>query len=346
MKKSLRTLMATLALSPFLVQCASQDDMHTLNYQLMTVNKKVEDMKLTTVDQMQRKQAVTSEQLDQLQQELLALGSKIDEVVHRNQLLSEENRELKNVMNAAVEQQSKENNQRFASLTELINKQQTVLTMQQDQIQVMQKARVDEARKRAQAAADRARAAREKKKSVSSRGTVTQLRATAKKRLITTSAPQSAPAAKKVKVGTTSVPTKAAKPAAQKAEAESTDRSDPLSLGRKALEQGRHQEAYEQFSQVLKGPAKNDDQATARFMMGETRFKQKQYDQAILEYQELISRHGGSSMAATALMRQAQSFEALSDNDTAKIIHKKILNSYPNSPEAAEIKARQEAAKQ
>ena len=81
-------------------------------------------------------------------------------------------------------------------------------------------------------------------------------------------------------------------------------------------------------------------------MMGETRFKQKQYDQAILEYQELISRHGGSSMAATALMRQAQSFEALSDNDTAKIIHKKILNSYPNSPEAAEIKARQEAAKQ
>ena len=75
-------------------------------------------------------------------------------------------------------------------------------------------------------------------------------------------------------------------------------------------------------------------------MMGECLFKQGQFDQAIIQYQQIISQHPGNPQAAKALLKQGESFEQLSDRDTAKIIYKKITTSYSSTPEAAIAKER------
>ena len=339
MKTPTFTLLTTLALSPFLVQCASRDDMQTLNYQLMTVNQKVEDMKVTTVDQMQRKQAVSFEQLDQMQQEVLALAAKTDEVIHRNQALASENSELKTALSASLEKQEMENKKRFTILSDLLEKQQSVITAQQTQIQAIQTNRLDDARERAQNANQRAQAAREQKQSVSAASTasgkVIQIKAELHKQMsgVTPSTEPSAPVAPKV------IPVAAEKKTTEAAKATLPAVQDHnlLNQGRSAQKAGHFQDAYDMYNQALKDARAPSDQAMARFLMGETRFQQKEYDQAILEYQEVISKFSNQELTPTALLRQAEAFEALSDNDTAKIIYKKILGSYPNSPEALEL---------
>ncbi len=81
----------------------------------------------------------------------------------------------------------------------------------------------------------------------------------------------------------------------------------------------------------------------SRYMMGECLYKQSQYDQAIIQYQQIISNYPGKPEAAKALYRQGESFEQLSDNETAKIIYTKLTKSYSSSPEAASAKKRIEA---
>ena len=96
---------------------------------------------------------------------------------------------------------------------------------------------------------------------------------------------------------------------------------------------------YEQYATSNKG----DKAVTARFMMGECLYFQKEYDQAILQYQKIISNTPSHPRAASALLKQGMSFENLSDNETAKIIYKKITSSYSNSPEA--VTARERSSK-
>jgi len=62
---------------PFLSNCASQQDVQNLNYHVRSINKKLNDMKINTVDQMQQRQATSSGQLDQLQTELESLCAQV-----------------------------------------------------------------------------------------------------------------------------------------------------------------------------------------------------------------------------------------------------------------------------
>ncbi|NNK93434.1 MAG: hypothetical protein HKP41_03690, partial [Desulfobacterales bacterium] len=57
MKKTIVTLLVVLAVSPFLVQCASQDELNKIHYQLRMLNKKVNDLEAGTIDNLQKRQA-------------------------------------------------------------------------------------------------------------------------------------------------------------------------------------------------------------------------------------------------------------------------------------------------
>lgn len=49
-----------------LCQCASQNEVRDLNYQVRAVNQKVEEIRGTEVDQMQKRQASSSSRLEQM----------------------------------------------------------------------------------------------------------------------------------------------------------------------------------------------------------------------------------------------------------------------------------------
>ena len=74
--------------------------------------------------------------------------------------------------------------------------------------------------------------------------------------------------------------------------------------------------------------------------MGESLYNQGEYDLAILDYQKVISNHSSSSLAPKALLKQGMAFEKLTDNETAKIIYRKLVSDYKSSQEASQAQSR------
>jgi len=148
MKKSIRNILLLLVICPFLVQCASQDEVNRLNYQLRVVNKKLDDMKTDTVGDMQKRQAASSDQMDQLQNEIMTLRGQLEETSHHNRALTEQNKELessfKSFSSKSAEEKEavlKQQQAKEAKLAELSEK----LAAQQENLKTMQTARVKDA---------------------------------------------------------------------------------------------------------------------------------------------------------------------------------------------------------
>ncbi len=350
MKNSILTLLLILAISPFLVQCASQDEVTQLNYQLRVVNKKLEDMKNGTMGQMQKRQAASSSQMDQLQKEILILKGQLEETAHLNRTLKEQNKELDTSIKmysdkAAVEKdeilkqfQEKDTykNQQIAELTRK-------LEIQQESVKAIQSLRVKEAERRAREAARKAEAAKRKTRAASlslNRGgssSIPVITATHKKiiKSSTSTSSKTSSASKPVNSRNTVSQPKTSKPAKP-----STSSNNLFSKGQNQYKNGNYKSAYKSFEQFIEKTRSGEQNIEARYMMGECLFWQKEYDQAILQYQKIISNHPRHTKAASALLRQGMAFEKLSDQETAKIIYKKITSSYGSSPEAITAKQR------
>ena len=155
MKKRYITSIILLSLVPLLSNCASNTDIENLNYQVRSINKKLDDMKVNTVEQMQQRQASSSGMLDQLQDDILQLKSKLEENAHMNRLLQEQNKEMQLAL------QNLENKQR-AQLSTQMAEIDSKLTMQEEAITAIQKARIEDAERRSRAAAKAAEEAMRK----------------------------------------------------------------------------------------------------------------------------------------------------------------------------------------
>ena len=94
MKKTPFSLVCAIAVAPFLVQCASQDDLNLIHSQLRSIDKKLTELETTTVDGLRKRQASNTAQIDQLNQELLALRGGLEETGHLNRRLKEQSKEL------------------------------------------------------------------------------------------------------------------------------------------------------------------------------------------------------------------------------------------------------------
>ncbi len=340
MKKNILTISVIIAITPFLIQCASQGDINKLNYQLRIVNKKVDDMKIGTVGQMQKRQAASSSQIDEVKKEVLVLKGQLEETAHLNRLLREQNKELEASFKlyskkVELEQEKaledfeirdKQKNAKLAQLEEEIAKQQGMVT-------AIQEARIRDAERKAQAAAKSAQVAKEK-----ARASSKALARSENSRVVKITADKM-----KIIKNTTTKSSSTATTERNKPKLNSTavaPAANLLQIADQQFASGNFKKAftnYEKFTEKNTGGKKN---ITARFMMGECLFYQKEYDQAILQYQKIISNHPQHPRAPSSLLKQGMSFEKLSDIETAKIIFKKIMKAYSSSPEAATAKER------
>lgn len=360
MKKSYRTLLGLLAFCPFLVQCASQQEVNTLTYQLRAVNKKLEDMQATTVSEMQKKQASSTGQLNEMQQEILALKGELEATALANQQLQEQNRNLESSLQDVINQKNAETEIKITQLNEQ-------LKQQQDSVATLHEARTLEAERKAKAAADAAEAARMKLKAVgtgaaSSTASGVALYQPDRKKVMKEQAGAAKPvpspppvpqgtsaaapveqAAKPAAAPTPPVPQPqiTEQPAAPAQPAAKTAPGDELfTQAQKKFESGNYQGAYEGFEAYLEKNANSPNAVQARYMMGESLYQQKEYDQSILQYQKIITGQPQHAKTPAALLKQAMAFEQLSDKETAKIIYQKIVSSYGSSPEAQQAKAK------
>lgn len=293
-------------------------------------------MKTNTVGQMQQRQALSSGQLDLLQADILQLKSKLEENAHMARMLQEQNKELQLALQTLASQQETRLNLKLAEFESQIATQKQSLT-------AMQMARVQDAERRSKAAKLAAAEAIRRAESVrispspTRSGGVPHIRARNKKKLISRSA---ATGSSSIRVQPVSTATKPAASQSSSPAPVATATVDTYGLAMQSYRDGKYREAYGLFEKDVNKRGRNKNAILSRYMMGESLFKLKEYDQAIIQYQQIISNYPGTPNAAKALLRQGGAFEKLSDTETARIIYKKLLASYGSSPEAAQAKKR------
>ncbi len=323
-----------------LTQCATQDEVRVLNNQLRAVNQKVDEVKSTTVNQMQKRQASSVNKIGQVESETMRLQSMIEESAHQASLYREQGKEDIANLQAAIEAMREENKTKLLETDQKISVLEQQVALLRGNIEQAQQQRVREAEKRARAAAIKAEEARRQ----------SYVAATSGSQLARVT-----PDKKKVKIG--SAPVVNGEETAAQASVATAPKveevqpqvktvvtpdltSEPFNQAMQQYQAKKYQDAYRGFEQVLAGNPQGKRAAETLFYMGECLFYQGEYDLAILDYQKVISNHSRNSLTPQALLKQGMSFEKLTDHETAKIIYKKLINDYAGSSEAGQAKSR------
>ncbi len=319
-----------------LTQCATQDEVRELNYQIRAVNQKVEEVRTKAVGTIQKRQASSVSKIDQVEEETLRLKSRLEESEHLAGQFREKTGQDLAALHKAVEQLRAENEEKIRALEQKVDQLSAAFTK-------VQQERIRAAEERAREAARRAEAAR-KRVVVAATGSPVKVR----------------PERRKVRVGSGKVVSAAAGTTATgssgPAPSPSVEKSQgsvqvvttpdttagPFSRAMALYKAKKYKDAYRMFEQVLAGNPKGAKAAETLFYMGECLYNQGEYDLAILDYQKVISNHAQDPHTPAALLKQGMSFEKLTDHETAKIIYKKLIKDYAGSPEAATARKRLE----
>ena len=76
------------------------------------------------------------------------------------------------------------------------------------------------------------------------------------------------------------------------------------------------------------------------YWKGETFYAEKDYESAILSFQDVVDKYAGGEKAPDAMLKQGLSFQALNDNRNARILYELLLSKYPKSPAAERARQR------
>jgi tol-pal system protein YbgF len=78
----------------------------------------------------------------------------------------------------------------------------------------------------------------------------------------------------------------------------------------------------------------------ATYWVGEAYFGEKKYENAILQFQEVVQKHGSHPKAAAALLKQGLAFKALGDDKNARVILRQVVERFPKTEEAKKASER------
>jgi len=91
--------------------------------------------------------------------------------------------------------------------------------------------------------------------------------------------------------------------------------------------------AREMFNKFTEQFPDNALSANARYWVGETYFMEKNYEQAVLEFQRVIKEYPGKGKVPAAMLKQGLAFKELGDAKSARFIVKELIEKFPTSEE-------------
>lgn len=125
------------------------------------------------------------------------------------------------------------------------------------------------------------------------------------------------------------------------AQAKKVEAITPDALYMKGLENckaGNMTAARDIFTKFLEQYPQHDLAANAYYWIGETYYSEKNYEPAILAFQEVIKNHPQKEKVPAAMLKQAMAFKAINDTKNARYVLKKLLETYPKSAEIKKAK--------
>ena len=371
-----------------LCQCASQDEVRRLNYQLRSMNQKVQTVESQTeeklkdaeskaADQRLKETANAASRLEEMADEARQLRSVNQENIERFNKYKGETEDKIAALQTALEQMKSENNHLTSSNQELVRSLESRLEQLSSGLQQASEQKVHEAAQKAREAEQRAKEAAEKAAEARKNADVALRSAGDGGKPVARSGDSDngaaiEPSSRKVRKNPVQQDGQsssaeddegddfAAPPPKQSekipaATAEESKKTPPpvaadnekedgaFGKGMSLFKEKSYKKAYKQFAQHLAGRPSKTQSAKTLYLMGECLFNQGEYDLAILDYQKVISNYSGDQHVPAALLRQAMSFEKLTDKETAKIIYGKLLSEHRDSREAKVAKERLES---
>jgi tol-pal system protein YbgF len=106
-----------------------------------------------------------------------------------------------------------------------------------------------------------------------------------------------------------------------------------------ALNGQQYDKAIQQFRTFQRKNPASELADDAQYWIGESYFTRRDYNRAILEYNDVLKYRKGDKVPA-ALLRQSQAFVEIGDKTDARLILQKLINDHPNSQQAKDARER------
>jgi tol-pal system protein YbgF len=103
---------------------------------------------------------------------------------------------------------------------------------------------------------------------------------------------------------------------------------------KQAFDQGNFDAARQGFQEFIKRYPNSKNADNAQFWIGEIYYREKWYEKAILEYQNVIENYPKGNKVPAALLKQGLAFSNIGDTANAKLILQELNRKYPKSNEA------------
>lgn len=103
---------------------------------------------------------------------------------------------------------------------------------------------------------------------------------------------------------------------------------------KQAFDRGEMSAAREGFQQLLKHYPASANADNAIFWIGETHYREKWFEKAILEYQKVIEKYPHGSKVQAAMLKQGLAFFNLGDKTNARLILRRLVDSHPEASES------------
>ena len=104
--------------------------------------------------------------------------------------------------------------------------------------------------------------------------------------------------------------------------------------GKQAFDQGDSGTAKKHFQEFIKRFPKSERADNAQFWIGEIYYREKWYEKAILEYQNVIEKYPKGNKVPAALLKQGLAFQNIGDKANSRLILEELIKKYPKSNEA------------
>ena len=101
-----------------------------------------------------------------------------------------------------------------------------------------------------------------------------------------------------------------------------------------AFDQGDSEAARKGFQDFIKRYPDSKNADNAQFWIGEIYYREKWYEKAILEYQNVIEKYPQGNKVPAALLKQGLAFSSIGDQANSKLILEELLRKYPKTNEA------------
>jgi tol-pal system protein YbgF len=103
---------------------------------------------------------------------------------------------------------------------------------------------------------------------------------------------------------------------------------------KQAYDNGQLDQARQGFGQLIKAYPNSSNADNAQFWIGESYYREKWYEKAILEYQTVIEKYPKGNKVPAAMLKQGMAFLQLGDKSNARLILKELERKYPKTNEA------------